>query len=158
MTPNDVTIIKLNPEGQETWRYPGRMLAKDDHSQLVEAYFNHSDLPIHGITLRENDRFVERYYDNRWYNILEAHDREDDHLKGWYCNVSRPARFSDGQIAYVDLALDLLVYPDDQFVVLDEDEFTALALNAETREEALAGLDALIALVQAKSLSAETHY
>jgi predicted RNA-binding protein associated with RNAse of E/G family len=43
-------------------------------------------------------------------------------------------------IAYVDLALDLWVAPDGTQTVLDEDEFAALDLDAETKSRAQAAL------------------
>ena len=142
-----VIVVKLNLQREETWRYEGRILKKDDKGLLVEAFFNREDLPFHGITLKQNDRFVERYFSGRWYNIFEIHDREDDHLKGWYCNVTRPPEFSPGKIAYVDLALDLLVYPDGEFLILDEQEFSELPLGPASRQKARQGLVDLIELV-----------
>ncbi|MBW6466542.1 MAG: DUF402 domain-containing protein [Brevefilum sp.] len=150
--PQDVLIIKLNTQRQETWRYRGRILRQDADSVLVEAYFNRDDLPFHGITLRENDRFLERYYTNRWYNIFEIHDRDDDRIKAWYCNVTAPAEFEPGQISYVDLALDLLVYPDGEYLVLDEDEFAALDLDPGCRFNARQALNALVSLAEAGML------
>jgi predicted RNA-binding protein associated with RNAse of E/G family len=44
-------------------------------------------------------------------------------------------------ISYVDLALDLWVAPDGTQTVLDEDEFAALDLDAETRQQARAALE-----------------
>lgn len=138
-----VEVIKLNLERQETWRYMGQVLARSSHAILLEAYFNREDTPFHGIILGKGDRFVEVYYTERWYNIFEMHDREDGRLKGWYCNICRPAEITNGQVAYVDLALDLLVYPDGRQLVLDEDEFAALPLDDLTRNQALASLEEL---------------
>lgn len=149
---NKVTVIKLNTQREETWRYQGRILARDAHSILIEAFFNRDDLDFHDITLREKDRFLERYYDNRWYNIFEIHDREDDHLKAWYCNVTTPAEFSSGKIAYIDLALDLLVYPDGHFLVLDEAEFEDLNITDESRNNARLALETLINLATSGKL------
>ena len=157
LTANEVVVIKLDSQGDEVWRYAGIVLSRTDHSVLIEALFNHSDVDVHGIMLRKNDRFLERYYDDRWYNIFEARDRDDDHLKGWYCNVTRPARFEGNTISYTDLALDLLAYPDGRFLVLDEDEFEALDLDPETEKQALAGLDALIAIAREKGFASEIH-
>lgn len=150
MTPNnrEVVVIKLDPQGQETWRYDGKVLAEDDTSILLEAYFNREDLLFHGIHLKENDRFVEKYYNDRWYNIFEIHDREDDLLKGWYCNITEPARFTPNRIEYKDLALDVLVYPNGEYLILDENEFVALNINEDTRKQALNALDALILCVK----------
>lgn len=138
-----VDVIKLNTRREETWRYSGEVLRRTPEQVLLVAYFNRDDLPFHGITFGRNDRFVEVYYADRWYNIYEIHDRADDHLKGWYCNICRPAEFTDGRVAYVDLALDLLVYPDGRQLVLDEDEFAALEIDAVTRASARAALDDL---------------
>jgi protein associated with RNAse G/E len=47
---------------------------------------------------------------------------------------------TDSTIAYVDLALDLWVSDDGRQSVLDEDEFKALALEPEVRDQALSAL------------------
>jgi len=47
---------------------------------------------------------------------------------------------SDGWISYVDLALDLLVYPDGRQLVLDQDEFEALDLDLEDHKQSLKAL------------------
>ncbi len=59
------------------------------------------------------------------------------------CNITTPPQIGDGLIAYVDLALDLLVYPDGRMLVLDEDEFTALELAEWQQKRAIAALDEL---------------
>lgn len=144
----DVVVIKLNLAQQETWRYSGRVLRRSEHEVVLEALFNRDDTDFHDILLKNGDRFVEVYYTDRWYNIFEIYDRDDDRLKGWYCNVSLPAQVSDQEIHYVDLALDLLVYPDGRQLVLDEDEFDQLSLDQPTRQQARAALRALQTLFQ----------
>ena len=143
-----VTVVKLNPAGEETWRYSGEVLAQTDRSVLLQALFNRPDTPFHGIVLKRNDRFVEMYYSDRWYNIYEMYDRDSGQIKGWYCNVSLPAEFDHGVIRYVDLALDLLVYPDGSQLVLDEDELAALELGDDVRANAMKALTDLKELVQ----------
>ena len=150
--PMQVIVIKLNPQREETWRYEGRILAKNENSLLIEAYFNRPDFTFHDILLKENDRFIERYFTDRWYNIFEIHDRDDDRIKAWYCNITRPAAFSPGQIAYVDLALDLLAYPDGSYLVLDEDEFSALAIDPNTRGQAREAIGRLESLAKSGKL------
>lgn len=142
--PQRILVIKLNTQHQETWRYQGQIINREPNSILIEAFFNREDLPFHGITLRNNDRFLERYYTDRWYNIFQIHDRDDDHLKGWYCNVTTPAQVSPEEISYVDLALDLLVYPNGHYLVLDEDEFKALDIDQHSRHKAHQALKTLI--------------
>ena len=154
---NKITVIKLNIQKQETFRYSGQVLARYLDSVVLEAFFNRPDLPFHGITMANGDRFIEIYYRQRWYNILEIHDRQDDHLKGWYCNVTMPARITLKQVAYIDLALDLLVFPDGKQLVLDECEFSALEVDKRTREKAFTALKELQDLAAAKKLSPLNH-
>ncbi len=135
-----ITVVKRNLEGEETFRYSGKVLERSPSHIMLEAYFNRPDLPFHGIVLGKGDRFVEMYYSERWYNIFEIHDRDDDHLKGWYCNIGFPAEIDEDTVSYIDLALDLLVYPDGRQLVLDEDEFTALPLPPHIREQGKASL------------------
>ena len=142
-----ITVIKRDPAGQEVMRYTAAVLRQEPDSLILEAHFSHADVPIVDTTLRRGDRFVETYYTNRWYNIFEVHDRQADLLKGWYCNVARPALLeADNAISYVDLALDLWVAPDGTQTVLDEDEFAALDLDTETRSKARLALAELQAL------------
>ncbi len=137
-----ITVIKRNPAGEEVIRYEGKVLHQSGDAIILEANFTRADMPFMDTVLRQGDRFIETYYTGRWYNIFEVHDREDDRLKGWYCNVGKPAvRKGDNGISYVDLALDLWVAPDGTQTVLDEDEFALLDLDAETRLRARSALE-----------------
>jgi uncharacterized protein len=147
----EITVIKQNLQGEETWRYTGRLIRQNSSSVVLEAFFNRPDMPFHGILFGEGDRFIEIYFSDRWYNIFQMHSREDDSLKGWYCNVTRPANIRPGRIDYVDLALDLLVFPDSRQVVLDEDEFEELALDERTRQKARDALHELQRLIDPAS-------
>jgi predicted RNA-binding protein associated with RNAse of E/G family len=148
-----ITIVKLNIARQETFRYTGQVLERIPDGVVVEAFFNRPDLAFHGLVMGQGDRFVEIYFSQRWYNLFEMHDRQDDHLKGWYCNVTLPAEISTHQVAYVDLALDLLVFPGGKQLVLDEDEFNGLELDTSTRIQALAALHELQELATTGKLS-----
>lgn len=142
MTHTDsITVIKRNLNGAETWRYTGQVLARGPHVVLLEARFNRDDMPFMDVTLKRDDRFVEWFYTDRWYNVFEIHDRDDDAIKGWYCNLGRPAVLEAGdRISYVDLALDLWVAADGAQTLLDVDEFEALGLDSDVRTAVLAAL------------------
>jgi uncharacterized protein len=136
-----ITVIKRNQSGEEVMRYEGVILQKELRVVVLEARFNRADMPFMGITFKQGDRFVETYYTDRWYNIFEIHDRDDDQIKGWYCNIGRPAIFeTDDRLSYVDLALDLWIAVDGTQTVLDEEEFAALSLDADTKYRARAAL------------------
>lgn len=138
-----ITVIKKDLQEREVWRYSGTLRQRGANYLVLEAHFDREDMVLHDILLGKGDRFVETYYTDRWYNIFEIHDRDDDRLKGWYCNIGYPAEIEDQTLSYVDLALDLLVYPDGRQLVLDEDEFAALALTPQDRARARAALAGL---------------
>lgn len=135
-----IRIQKKNLAGDVTYTYEGELLSRDEHSIILEALFDRADMPFVDTVLRTGDRFVEYYYNDRWYNVFEIHDRDDERVKGWYCNVCQPASFEDGIVSYVDLALDLWISSDGRQTVLDEDEFEGLNLDRELRVDALQGL------------------
>jgi len=138
-----IKVQKKNLAGKVTYEYEGILLSRDEHSVTHEALFDRVDMPFIDVVFRTGDRFVETYYTDRWYNIFAIHDQEDGKIKGWYCNIGKPAVIEDNVVSYVDLALDLWVSVDGKQTVLDEDEFEALALNEELRVGALNGLDKL---------------
>ena len=146
----NIIIRKLDLSGVETWRYPGRVLSSTPDQTVVEAFFNRDDLPFHGITLKRNDRFIETYFNDGWYNIFAIYDQDDGRLKGWYCNICQPPVITPEEISYIDLALDLLVFPDGTQIVLDEDEFEVLPVSPQVKRKARRALKALQALFLAK--------
>ncbi len=145
-----IKVLKCNLDGKVTWQYEGRVLEHEPNKIVLEAFFNRPDLPFMEVVFKQNDRFVERFYNDRWYNIFEIHDRDVDKLKGWYCNVGRPAVFSDETVSYVDLALDLWVSANRKQTVLDQDEFETLKLDREDREKANQALTELQELFKSK--------
>jgi predicted RNA-binding protein associated with RNAse of E/G family len=137
---NDIRVLKLNLAGEVTWQYDGRVLRREPGAVTLQAYFNRADLPFQDVVFKEGDRFVETFYEDRWYNVFEIYDRDTDSLKGWYCNITRPAAVTADTVSYVDLALDLWVSADGRQTALDEDEFEALKLDAGDRQQASSAL------------------
>jgi uncharacterized protein len=135
-----IQVLKKNLNGEITWQYEGQVLRRKRNAVVLEALFNRPDMPFMNVTLKENDRFVETFYADRWYNIFEIYDRDDGKLKGWYCNVGQPAVLTEDAVSYVDLALDLWVSADGKQTVLDEDEFAVMSLTDSEREKALNAL------------------
>lgn len=133
---DEISVIKRNFEGKEVFRYRGRQAGRLIAAVLVEAHFSRPDMPFFGFTFGQGDRMVEAFYGQRWFNIFQIHDRDDDHIKGWYCNVAMPAVIEADSVSFVDLALDLLVFADGRQLVLDEDEFSTLPLDEERTAEA----------------------
>jgi hypothetical protein len=145
-----VTVHKLDAAGREVLAYPARLLARGETWIRLEAQaqFDRDEIALPGLTLRRGDRMVETFFADRWYNVFAIHDGSAGPLKGWYCNITRPARLEAKDVRAEDLALDLLVYAQGGDLVLDEDEFRALGLSATEQtaaQQALAELRQLAA-------------
>jgi uncharacterized protein len=149
--PDSIVIKKLNLAHEVTWSYTGYVIEQTPTRIKLEARFNRESVDLGYAVFEKNDRFVEWFFADRWYNIFEVHSVQDDHLKGWYGNIAKPALFSDGEIAQVDLALDVWVAPDGSTRLLDEDEFSTLTLDAETHTHARQAVSELLAWVQQRA-------
>ena len=145
-----IKVQKKNLADEVLVEYEGNILERNESSVILEALFTREDMPFMDVVFKRDDRFVEYFYVDRWYNIFEIHDRDDGEIKGWYCNIGMPAVIEDGVVSYVDLALDLWVSADGKQTVLDEDEFENLGLNDGLRTGALNGLKQLRHLFAAR--------
>lgn len=83
-----------------------------------EQEVKHSHLGI----IRRGTVSYEFYWLDRWYNVFRFHEPDGD-LRNFYCNVNMPPTFEDGVLNYVDLDIDILVWKDFSFEILDMDEF-----------------------------------
>jgi protein associated with RNAse G/E len=144
-------IIKRNHKDEVTWEYEGRLISRDNTSAIVEALFNRDDVPFQEIILKRNDRFVETFYTDKWFNIFEIYDRDDGKIKGWYCNVTKPAEITENEIVYSDLILDLWVNAEGKQVVLDEDELNELSVDEELKKKIYESLDELKKYFESKN-------
>jgi hypothetical protein len=147
-----ITVHLLKPAKQKTVTYEGVLLVEAPEYRLVHARWTRAAMDLGYVVFEPGDHFFEHYYAARWYNIFEVRS-EAGVLKGWYCNITRPALFVDGVVTSEDLELDLFVAPDRQRLLrLDEEEFEALALDLRepaARAAALSALAELEALAQA---------
>jgi predicted RNA-binding protein associated with RNAse of E/G family len=138
-----ITVYKLNHLGREVWQYPARVLERDASSIRLEAFFNRDDMDLGYAVFKRGDRFIEYFYTDRWYNLFAVYDRDDGALKGWYANIGRPAQIEEKVVRCEDLALDLWIAPDGSARLLDEEEYAALPLSPDERQQADAAVHAL---------------
>ena len=144
-------VLKKNPAGEVTWQYDGVVLQRGEDQITLEALFNRDDMPFMDITLKRNDRFVETFYSDRWFNIFEIYDRDSGDFKGRYCNIGEPAVIADDFVSYVDLALDLWVSANGDQTVLDEDELEELNLDELLKQKVYDGLRDLQKFLKTKN-------
>ncbi len=148
MTP--IRVYKRDAYGTPILHYDGRLMLRTPQMIQLEAFFGRADVVTPYHTFRQGDRMVEWFFSARWYNIFELYAAEDGRLTGWYCNITHPAHLAADHVSADDLALDVMVYPDGTYTVLDEDEFAALDLDDATRQAARQGLNELLRWVSGR--------
>ena len=136
-----ITVHKLDHNGKEKIAYSGNLILRAGNEIVLEAIFEYEPMERGYATLKPGDRFVEHFYSDRWYNVFAIY--EGDLHKGWYCNITRPAKFEGDHIYADDLALDYFVQPTGKEFILDEEEFDALGLDSKESAAARAALEEL---------------
>ena len=141
-----LVVQKLLYDGSPSYRWEGELVERHPDWLLFLAEFklDHRDLGY--VVFERGDVFYEYYYFDRWYNVFQIYSARGE-LKGWYCNVTAPPVVDNGVLTFVDLALDLFVYPDRRFLVLDQDEFDELEQGTYRPEDARAAKAALVELI-----------
>jgi hypothetical protein len=130
LTPGDEVTVRLIKEPRPEVRYPAVVVADDGTHAVVRAPWAGPPVRDMGfVRFERGDLFIEHYWRDRWYSIKEVRNG-DGAVKGWYCDVTRPAEVRDGVLVAVDLDLDLWRSADGRTILrLDEDEFLASGLT-----------------------------
>jgi len=139
--PMDVVLVKA---GRTKIRYPAELLADDGTRITVRAPWAGAGTRDFGfVRFEKGDVFTEYYWRDRWYAVKEVRNSEGA-LKGWYCDVTRPATLSGTELVVEDLDLDLWRSADGTDVLrLDEDEFAESGLAERDPEAAACAVAAL---------------
>ncbi|MEV6961629.1 DUF402 domain-containing protein [Streptomyces sp. NPDC051207] len=145
--PTGVVDVVLVKGGRTKIRYPAGLLSDDGTRVVVRAPWAGDGTRDFGfVRFEPGDVFTEYYWRDRWYAVKEVRDAGGG-LKGWYCDITRPAVLAGGELVVEDLDLDLWRPADGTGVRrLDEDEFAASGLaerDPEAAARAVAALDEL---------------
>jgi hypothetical protein len=137
----EVVLVKA---GRTKIRYPAELVGDDGTRLTVTAPWAAPGVRDFGfVRFEPGDVFTEHYWRDRWFAVKEVRTGEGT-LKGWYCDITRPAVLGDGELLVEDLDLDLWVSADGSSVLrLDEDEFEESGLAAHDPDAANAARRAL---------------
>lgn len=134
------TIRKILPDGSLKIEYTGSLRERNRDYISIDTGWSRDPLDLGYVVFERDDRWVETFYFDRWYNVFRISDRSGK-LKGIYINVTKPPLIEDGVIEWVDLAIDIWIRPDGSYLVLDEDEFEKLDIDGHTRQMGLSALE-----------------
>ncbi|MGQ4716597.1 DUF402 domain-containing protein [Streptomyces anulatus] len=151
-------VVDLSKAGRTKIRYPAELVRDDGVRVTVRAPWAAPGVRDFGfVRFEPGDVFTEHYWRDRWFAVKEVRTG-DGVLKGWYCDITRPAVLANGVLAVEDLDLDLWVSADGSTVLrLDEDEFEESGLagrDPASAGAAVAALDELEGLARSEGLTA----
>lgn len=151
-----IAVIKTDLHGVEQMRYGGMLVSRNAHEICIQAPFGLPSRDLGYIVLRQGDMFTEWFYADHWFNIFQINASDDSSLKGFYCNLARPAVWDDAQIVWADLALDVFVHPDGTTCELDRDEYDALNVSSDIAQQVAAALAELLIRVHQRMAPFDT--
>lgn len=125
LQPGRTITVSLLHEGQvPRLSYPATVLGDDGTHVVVRAtWAGAADRDAGYVTFERGDVWTEHYWRDRWYAVKEIRHSSGE-LKGWYCDVTRPATVDGDVLRSEDLYLDVFVSGDGSTLLrLDEDEF-----------------------------------
>ena len=150
MQNEQVTIIsrKYDLCIQRTWNC--RLVEKDGSLLKFVGEFEesveHSDLGL----IEKGTISYEYYWLDYWYNIFRFQSPNGE-LRNYYCNINLPPKFDGIVLDYVDLDIDLIVWPGGRIITLDEDEFEENAAKfgypPDVRRNVLISIEQLRSLI-----------
>jgi uncharacterized protein len=96
---------------------------------------------------------------DQWFNTIGML-REDGVY--YYCNIGSPYRWQNDRLEYIDYDLDVKVFPDMTYIILDEQEFQehAKEMNYPQRviERVQSGLNEVLSLIHQRKGPFEAEY
>lgn len=87
------------------------LIVANDHTKLTEH---------NGESHSTNEPAILFFYKKKWFNIIGQLKKTG---LFYYCNIATPYIIDGKRIKYIDYDLDLRVYPDGGFKVLDRNEY-----------------------------------
>ncbi|GAA1942222.1 DUF402 domain-containing protein [Streptomyces durmitorensis] len=143
-TSADQVAVVLMKAGRMKIRYPAEVVADDGTVVTVRAPWAAAGVRDFGfVRFEPGDVFTEHYWRDRWYAVKEVRTSAGV-LKGWYCDVTRPAVRDGATLTVEDLDLDLWCSADGETILrLDEDEFAESGLSERDPEAASQAMSAL---------------
>ncbi|MEO8607235.1 MAG: DUF402 domain-containing protein [Chloroflexota bacterium] len=143
MSGSPITIHKNNHRGEPVWTYEGNVIERGDNYVCLRAYFDRKEANLGFVVFKRGDLFIEWFFSDRWYNIFQVHEGDSDQIKGWYCNITRPAYITEEAISADDLELDVWIMPNGTMMLMDEKEFSELDLPTDERMAALRAIQTI---------------
>lgn len=121
--------IKIGDKLQiQCYKHDGSLHRKWDEAVVLDIFDNYLVFGNNRTTVIDSDGKIWKtrepavmfFFKDRWFNII---GQLKDYGIYFYCNIATPALIDNKVIKYIDYDLDLRVFPDGAFKVLDRNEY-----------------------------------
>jgi len=147
----NITINSRKYDGNinRTWKAD---LIEQDKTLLVfrgefDREIKHRELGV----IRRGTISYEYYWLDRWFSVFRFHEPEGE-FRNFYCNINMPPTFENGVLDYIDLEIDILIWKDFSFQILDAEEFEENAekfnFNLELRTKVEQNVNVILSLIR----------
>ena len=113
-----IHCYKHNGELYKTWDKALVLDVQDDY--IVLGNDNVLVTKSDGRVWRTKEPAIMFFYNNRWFNVIAQLKRNG---LFYYCNIASPYIMDNRILKYIDYDLDLRVFPDGAFKILDRNEY-----------------------------------
>jgi protein associated with RNAse G/E len=145
-----VNSRKYDLKVRKSWNC--RLVKRADPLLMLVGEFD-SDVSHAGLgSIARGTISEEFYWLDRWYNVFRFSE-PDGTFRNFYCNVTMPPTFENDVLDYVDLDIDVIVWPDRRVDTLDQDDFELNSIRfgypEDLRQSALDSLTELLRTITA---------
>lgn len=122
MEGSTIVVRSLNFDRSLRRSWKCELVGRTDEMLTLVGTFDreviHPDLGV----IQLGTRSTEYFWFDRWYNVFRF-DEPNGELRNFYCNINLPPTLENGVLEYVDLDIDVVLWPDGSHEVLDRNEF-----------------------------------
>src|SRR5699024_3533599 len=117
-SPIEIHSYKHNGQLHRTWEET--FILKATSTKLIGANDRTKVMESDGRHWVTREPAICFFYSKYWFNVISMIRKDGIH---YYFNLSSPFVYESGAVKYIDYDLDIKVYPDMTYTLLDEDEY-----------------------------------
>lgn len=156
----EITINSRKFDGKIHRKWKAELVKETNLFFLFVGEFEFEIRHPHLGVIRPGTISYEYYWKNDWFNVFRFHE-PDGTFRNYYCNINKPPILQDGMLNYIDLDIDVLIWKDFSFQILDLDEYKEnvgkYSYPKKLQSKVKSTLANLLSLIEQKAFPFDTH-
>lgn len=137
MTGRDITIKALRYDRSVKRTWEAGIVSKNNGHLVAIGRFSmdvrHEDLG----EIAMGTVSIEHFWLDRWSNVFCFYE-PDGRFRNYYCNIALPPHIGDANVEFVDLDLDVVMWPGRDAVLLDEKDLEISRIRYSIPDDTIA--------------------